>query len=145
MGRLTVNGGTVWHKNHQGAGTQMDADTVDMYHGAALLPSDANLKHNVGTVEEHIQAQEIVELVKQFTFRPETGYTQDEQIGVLAQELQLLTCRYPVLASLAKEPAQPDGHLTVDYMSLVMLLLTSLAKDVVELRKRLSDMETRNA
>lgn len=37
MGRLTVNGGTVWHAQHQGPGTGMNADKLDGSHLADVI------------------------------------------------------------------------------------------------------------
>lgn len=50
MGRLKVNGGEVWHKNYQGAGTGMDADKVDGSHKSEIIagsgPTSPTMSYN---------------------------------------------------------------------------------------------------
>jgi hypothetical protein len=136
MARLKVNGGEVWHKNYQGAGTGMDADKVDGIDSPALIASDARLKREIEPIIDGLKAEEIEKLIVAYRYTPESGMDSEEQrFGVIAQTLN----ERPLLSTLVRD--WTDGMLAIDPTSTLFLLINSLASELATTKAELESLK----
>lgn len=134
MARFSVNGGIVWHKNHQGPGTTMDADTVDGLH-ANQIPSDRRLKQDIKPIEDKLPIEELAKLLVGYRYLSDFNHSDNQRYGVIAQDIEVI----PALKELVY--TQGNGytaHLTIDPTSLLFYMIDSLASEVINLKKRIN-------
>jgi hypothetical protein len=131
MPRLTVNGGVVWHAQHQGPGTGMDSDTVDGQHAAALLPSDQKLKRDIIPIQSTKTLEQLLDLLVEYRYNtdPDTKL----RYGVIAQELERHGLGHLVYES--------NGIKSIDPFSVLFYMTKSLAVELAEAKREIRDLQ----
>lgn len=132
MGRLTVNSGVVWHSNHQGLGSGLDADLLDGQAGSTYLPSDRRLKREIASIEPKLRLCDLQELLKQYRYNSDP--IDKQRYGVIAQDLQ-------AFESLEGTVYDTADRLSIDANSVLFMMINSLVSEVVELKERLAQTE----
>jgi len=140
MGRLTVNGGEVWHKNHQGSGTGLDADKLDGKDFMAFEPylSDARLKTDIAQPGSNLEAEQLLNLIKGFRY-DKPG--EPQRFGVIAQQLQDLPDLQELVGGIEIEST---AYLTVDPISVLFYMVRSLAVELAAAKALLNHKDTQN-
>ena len=136
--RVLANGGTTLGANNT-AGTPTDGLYIHgdvLYNGSHTATSDARFKTNIEQIDDALDKIKNIRGVD-YNWRtqefPDRDFSEDRQIGVLAQEIEK---EFPELVQ-----TDQDGYKSVDYAKLTPILLEAI-KDLTARVEKLEEERT---